>query len=71
MYFKAVGACRPDWQEIDPELMRSVSLFVDSRDAALTESGDVILSKVSDFSLVHFIYFLLQLERFLFSLITK
>ncbi|XP_063444259.1 ketimine reductase mu-crystallin-like isoform X1 [Mytilus trossulus] len=44
-HINAVGACRPDWQEIDPELMRSVSLFVDSRDAAIAESGDVILSK--------------------------
>ena len=45
-YFPAVGACRPDWAEIDPELMRSSILYVDSREGALKESGDVILSKV-------------------------
>lgn len=42
----AVGACRPDWSEIEPELMRSSVLYVDSREGALKESGDVILSKV-------------------------
>lgn len=42
----AVGACRPDWQEIDPDLMRSSVVYVDSREAAMKESGDVILSKV-------------------------
>jgi thiomorpholine-carboxylate dehydrogenase len=41
-----VGACRPDWHEIDPDLMKSASVFVDSRDAALKESGDIILAKV-------------------------
>lgn len=41
-----VGACRPDWHEIDPDLMRSASVFVDSRDAAFKESGDIILAKV-------------------------
>ena len=42
----AVGACRPDWQEIDSRLMREAVLYVDSRDACLAESGDVILSQV-------------------------
>lgn len=42
----AVGASRPDWRELDDELMKNSVLFVDSREAALTESGDVILSKV-------------------------
>jgi len=42
----AVGASRPDWRELDDELMRNSILFVDSREAALTESGDVILSGV-------------------------
>ena len=46
LIFAAVGACRPDWQEIDPDLMRSSVLYVDSQKAALMESGDVILSKV-------------------------
>lgn len=43
-HINAVGACRPDWQEIDPDLMNSSVLIVDSRMAACTESGDVILS---------------------------
>src|SRR4051812_42330903 len=40
----AVGACRPDQREIDPALLVRARLFVDSRDAALVESGDVVLS---------------------------
>jgi ornithine cyclodeaminase/alanine dehydrogenase-like protein (mu-crystallin family) len=39
----AVGACRPDWRELDDEAMRNV-VFVDTRAAAVQESGDVILS---------------------------
>jgi ornithine cyclodeaminase/alanine dehydrogenase-like protein (mu-crystallin family) len=42
-HVNAVGACRPDWRELDDEAMRNV-LFVDSREAAMKESGDVILS---------------------------
>ena len=49
LMFLAVGACRPDWSEIDPKLMRSSVVYVDSREAALKESGDVILSKVGAF----------------------
>lgn len=44
--FAAVGACRAEWQELDPDLVRSSVLVVDSREAAMVESGDVILSKV-------------------------
>jgi len=40
----AVGACRPDWRELDDDVMQNV-LFVDSREAAIKESGDVILSR--------------------------
>jgi thiomorpholine-carboxylate dehydrogenase len=43
-HVNAVGACRPDWRELDDDAMRSV-IFVDSREAALKESGDVILSR--------------------------
>jgi thiomorpholine-carboxylate dehydrogenase len=39
----AIGACRPDWRELDDEAMSNV-VFVDSREGALKESGDVILS---------------------------
>jgi ornithine cyclodeaminase/alanine dehydrogenase-like protein (mu-crystallin family) len=42
-HVNAVGACRPDWRELDEEAMRNV-VFVDSREGALKESGDVILS---------------------------
>lgn len=49
-HVNAVGACRPDWQEIDPDLMRSSVLYVDSREAAMKESGDVILSKADIFA---------------------
>jgi len=42
-HVNAVGACRPDWRELDDEAMRNV-VFVDSREAAMKESGDIILS---------------------------
>jgi thiomorpholine-carboxylate dehydrogenase len=42
-HVNAVGACRPDWRELDDDAMANV-VFVDSREAALKESGDVILS---------------------------
>src|SRR5213594_1521485 len=41
-HVNAVGACRPDWRELDDDAMRNV-IFVDSLEAALKESGDVIL----------------------------
>lgn len=46
-YLIAVGASRPDWRELDDELMKQAVLYVDSREAALKESGDVLLSGVS------------------------
>lgn len=39
----AVGACRPHQREIDPPLLARARLFVDSRQAALQESGDILL----------------------------
>src|SRR6266513_3567589 len=42
-HVNAVGACRPDWRELDDEVMSNV-LFVGSREGAMKESGDVILS---------------------------
>ena len=42
-HVNAIGACRPDWRELDDEAMSNV-IFVDSREGALKESGDVILS---------------------------
>jgi ornithine cyclodeaminase/alanine dehydrogenase-like protein (mu-crystallin family) len=43
-HVNAVGACRPDWRELDDEAMQGSIVFVDSREGALEESGDVILS---------------------------
>src|SRR5438874_4306821 len=42
-HVNAIGACRPDWRELDDDSMRNV-VFVDSREGSLKESGDVILS---------------------------
>jgi len=39
----AVGACRPNQRELDPALVARSRLIVDSRAAALQESGDVIM----------------------------
>jgi alanine dehydrogenase len=39
----SVGACRPDQREMPPELVARARLFVDSRAAALVESGDVVM----------------------------
>ena len=39
----SVGACRPDQREMSPHLVKRARLFVDSRAAALVESGDVVI----------------------------
>ena len=39
----SVGACRPTQREMDPALVARARLFVDSRAAALVESGDVVM----------------------------
>jgi alanine dehydrogenase len=39
----SVGACRPNQREMDPALVARARLFVDSRSAALVESGDVVM----------------------------
>jgi alanine dehydrogenase len=41
-HVNAVGACRPDWRELDDEVLQRAQIFVESREAALQESGDVI-----------------------------
>jgi thiomorpholine-carboxylate dehydrogenase len=43
-HVNAVGACRPDWREMDDDAMANV-VYVDSREGAMNESGDVILSR--------------------------
>ncbi len=42
VHVNAVGAPRPDWRELDDEVLRRAKVYVDSREAAMTESGDVI-----------------------------
>jgi ornithine cyclodeaminase len=39
----SVGACRPNQREMDPALVARGRLFVDSRAAAMVESGDVVM----------------------------
>jgi ornithine cyclodeaminase/alanine dehydrogenase-like protein (mu-crystallin family) len=43
-HVNSVGAPRPNWRELDDEAMDNL-LVVDSREAVLQESGDVILSR--------------------------
>jgi ornithine cyclodeaminase/alanine dehydrogenase-like protein (mu-crystallin family) len=43
-HVNAVGACIPTWRELDDDAMAN-TLVVDSREAVLKESGDVILSR--------------------------
>ncbi|XP_057551923.1 ketimine reductase mu-crystallin isoform X3 [Hippopotamus amphibius kiboko] len=49
-HINAIGASRPDWRELDDELMEQAVLYVDSREAALKESGDVLLSGAKIFA---------------------
>nr|KAF6435244.1 crystallin mu [Rousettus aegyptiacus] len=49
-HINAIGASRPDWRELDDKLMKQAVLYVDSREAALKESGDVILSGAEIFA---------------------
>lgn len=41
-HVNAVGACRPSWRELDDDVLRHARLYVDSREAAIKESGDVL-----------------------------
>jgi ornithine cyclodeaminase/alanine dehydrogenase-like protein (mu-crystallin family) len=45
-HVNAVGSPQPTWRELDDEVMANV-LVVDSREAVLKESGDVILSRAT------------------------
>ena len=45
-HVNAVGSPRPTWRELDDDAMANV-LVVDSREAVLKESGDVILSQAA------------------------
>uniref|UniRef100_A0AAQ5XSL0 Ketimine reductase mu-crystallin n=1 Tax=Amphiprion ocellaris TaxID=80972 RepID=A0AAQ5XSL0_AMPOC len=46
----AVGACRPDWREMDDVLMKEAVVYADSREGAIAESGDVVLSGAEVFA---------------------
>jgi alanine dehydrogenase len=39
-----IGACRPNQQEMPPQLVTRSRLYVDSRAAAIVESGDVVMN---------------------------
>ena len=41
-HVNAVGATRPDWRELDDAVMQRARLYVESREPASRESGDVI-----------------------------
>jgi ornithine cyclodeaminase/alanine dehydrogenase-like protein (mu-crystallin family) len=43
-HINAVGAPRPTWRELDDEALRKAKLYVEQREAATRESGDVIAS---------------------------
>lgn len=43
-HVNAVGATRPDWRELDDEVLSRSRIFVETREAASGESGDVIAS---------------------------
>ena len=47
VHFTGVGASRPDRRELDDELIHNSVVIVDSREAALKESGDIIIPKVT------------------------
>jgi len=44
-HVNAVGAPRPDWRELDDEVLHRSRVYVDSREAALKESGDVLAAR--------------------------
>ena len=41
-HINAIGATRPNWRELDDEILQRATIYVESREAALKESGDVI-----------------------------
>lgn len=42
VHINAIGSYKPDMQEIDPQILKSGILFVDSKESAMKESGDLI-----------------------------
>lgn len=41
-HINAVGATRPDWRELDDDALGKARIYVESREAATKESGDII-----------------------------
>lgn len=41
-HINAVGATRPIWRELDDDVVRRARIYVESREAAMKESGDII-----------------------------
>lgn len=44
-HVNAIGATRPDWRELDDAVVTRARVYVDSREAAGKESGDVIAAR--------------------------
>ena len=44
-HINAVGAPRPDWRELDDDVLSKAKLYVESREAASRESGDVMAAR--------------------------
>ena len=44
-HINAIGATRSDWRELDDEVLARARLYVDSREAATKESGDVMAAR--------------------------
>jgi alanine dehydrogenase len=44
-HINAVGATRPNWRELDDEVLQQATIYVESCEAALKESGDVIAAE--------------------------
>jgi ornithine cyclodeaminase/alanine dehydrogenase-like protein (mu-crystallin family) len=42
MHINAVGANRPNWRELDDECLQRSKIYVEKREAAFQESGDII-----------------------------
>ena len=45
--FPGIGAVRPEWREVDDDVMHNSLVVVDSRAGVEKESGDIIQSGVS------------------------
>lgn len=43
-HVNAVGSCRPNMREIDGETVRRARVFVDRRESAMSEAGDLLLA---------------------------